>query len=314
MGRLSIALDRLPQGRHEALNNDIRTRCWHEFCSRCRQAPGCATSPCAKLTSEPRCAQPLDCLAHKLFPTQAVDEASGERRNRGAFLPTVHCRWLPEAGEMVLWLFGMPALAAEEFVLGVVKEWHGAPLPAVDRTHGTLGSLLPAETGDYRLNLVTPWILSSGAVTGKAPGDLGSEFVGKLRTGLSSRARKLTNTSIVQCPEMAAAPLSVRILLGFAAEHVVNAVCDRPGGFEVVGHELTSLKWPRFSGRTRKTFDERGVTGWVHLRASPEAAHLLPLLAVFGAGDSPDKAYGSVEVTRVDGILPANRRSIQASR
>jgi hypothetical protein len=182
-------------------------------------------------------------------------------------------------------------------VVEEIEEWLGGPLPAATRSEGSLESLLSFAAGDYRMDLVTPWILPKTCSVQSARG----EFARKLREGLCARAGKLTNTVIAQTTGMAATPLSARILLGFAAEHIVGAACDKPGCLEVVDCRLEIANQERDSSSKGTEFRERMAQGWVRLRADREGGRLLPLLAVLAAGDSADKAYNSVELRRAGG-------------
>lgn len=312
--RIGIPVTRLPPGGLADLNDRLRHRCWREFCARRVRSPDCSVSSCAEIDREPRCPQPRDCAAHALFPTDGIEQTSGERFNRGAFLPTVHCRWLPRRNELVVWLFGSPALAAEPLVLRVIADWLGRSSPMPTRADGTLDSLLPVASGEYRIDLVTPWILSAGKLANAASNDLGATFANSLRDGLIARARKLTNTCIAQLPDVGSAPLGIRMLLGFSAEYVVRDLCASDGGWRITDHGLSPCDWKRSSERQTQAFAEAGVQGWVHVKAGAAAAPLLALVAVFGAGDSADKGYGSIELTPLDDVAASIRSLPEAGR
>lgn len=289
--RVSWRLAGLPREGLARLNDDIRGRCWREFC---------AAKPriCADRYREPRCVRPRQCLARSLYPMPAAPAADVERTDPAdIFLATVHCRWRPGAGVLDLWLLGAPALAAEPVVIEEIGKWLGGPLPAESRGEGSLESLLSFAPGDYRMDLVTPWILPK---TGSGQSARG-EFAQKLREGLCARATKLTNTVIAQTAGMAAAPLSVRMLLGFGAERIVREACDKPGCLEVVADGTHDIPEQSRESRSRGTeFSERLAQGWAQLRVDREGSRLLPLLAVLAAGDSADKGYNSVELRRAD--------------
>lgn len=277
----------------QRLNDRLRNRSWRTLCAK---KLGQGETPCADRTKDPVCQNPGQCAAPTLFPMKGVDLVTGEQHKPGPFLASLQLRWLPQRRELVAWLFGSTALQAEPIVLETLRESLGRKI-ASTRTEGTLASFFPPLAGVYEIDLVTDWILSRGKIEHAEPGDVASAFAMSVRDGLISRARKLTNTCISQLPGMESCPLSARMLIGFAAEYVITHLLESNEQWLITEQAFEPPRiLHRRSERGGQQFPELAVRGRVSVKVGDVAAPLLGLLAVFGAGDSADKAYGSIEL------------------
>jgi hypothetical protein len=283
VGVLRYPMRALPDGLlTTAIGDELRARAWRERCAAARGA-ACADvrTPCAQ-------AGRGSCRADILYPAYPGGGAPSHR------MATLFVHWRPRA--RALWLSALGEVARDEL------RWAGARLAAafelpnpewlpVDR----FSDLELAGHRRWRIEITSPWMIGKATRAkrqrerDRAPSR--DDVDRELRKSIVARAHKLTALAL-------RGPHAQRIgahLAHYAGEALLGCALAT---LEV---HIKTLRLPAQRLGSNKEYEALAWTGTMVVDVAPSALAWLTLLGLCGGGDNPDKGFGSVEITPMEG-------------